>query len=153
VVGVSDSDASPQQEQTLPSASQRALGKEFFLKKNSNFVKCQPEGTWQRFFFKKNQTLPSADMGHSAKKFILKEIKNLCRVLAGLALGKETVNGAGAVTVAFLCRVSSGLSAKRVLPINFLLCVLCRVPHSAKALPSAIWPFGKEPESSSEVKY
>jgi len=80
-------------------------------------------------------------MGHSAKKFILKEIKNLCRVLAGLALGKETVNGAGAVTVAFLCRVSNKRhSAKRALPINFLPCVLCRVPQA----------LGKEPESSSD---
>jgi len=26
--------------QTLPSASQRALGKEIFLKKNSNFAEC-----------------------------------------------------------------------------------------------------------------
>ena len=57
-----------------------------------------------------------------------------------MALGKATVNGAGAVTVAFLCQVPPGLSAKRVLPINFLPCVLCRVPHLAKALPSAIWP-------------
>ena len=42
----------------------------------------------------------------------LKIIINLCRVSAGLALGKATVNGAGAVTVAFLCRVPPGLSAK-----------------------------------------
>ena len=31
---------------------------------------------------------------------------------AGLALGKATINRAGAVTVAFLCRVPPGLSAK-----------------------------------------
>ena len=60
---------------------------------------------------------------------------------AGLTLGKVTVNGTDAVTVAFLCRVPDKRhSAKRALPINFLPCVLCRVPHSAKALPSAIWP-------------
>ena len=82
----------------------------FFFKK-SNFAECQPEGTRQRIFFKKNQTLPSADQGHSAKKFFFK-IKNLCRVPAGLELGKATVNGAGTVTVAFLCRVPPGLSAK-----------------------------------------
>jgi len=58
-------------------------------------------------------------------------------VPAGLALGKATVNGAGAVTVAFLCRVPDKRhSAKRSLPINFLLSVLCRVAHSAKALRS-----------------
>ena len=38
-----------------------------------------------------------------------------------------------------LCRVPDKIhSAKSALPINFLPCVLCRVPHSAKALPSAI---------------
>ena len=51
-------------------------------------------------------------MGHSAKNFFLKKIKNLCGVPAELALGKATVNGFGAVTVAFLCRVPPGLSAK-----------------------------------------
>ena len=72
---------------------------------------------------------------------------------AGLALGKATVNGAGAVTVVFLCRVPPGLSAKRALPINFLPRVLCRVPHSTKALSSAIWPLpsASEPESSSDL--
>ena len=56
---------------------------------------------------------------------------------AGLALGKETVNGAGAVTVAFLCRVPPGLSAKKsdrhgVGPVDgrFAECQPCR--HSAK---------------------
>ena len=45
----------------------------------------------------------------------------------GLALGKVTVNGAGAVTVAFLCRVPDKRhSAKKALPINFLPCGLCR---------------------------
>jgi len=34
--------------------------KTFFLKKNSNFAECRPEGTRQRFFLKKIQTLPSA---------------------------------------------------------------------------------------------
>ena len=71
---------------------------------------------------------------------------------AGLALDKVTVNGIGAVTVAFLCRVPDKRhSANMALPIKFLPCVLCRVPHSAKALPSAIWPqaLGKEPEFSS----
>ena len=54
---------------------------------------------------------------------------------AGLTLGKVTVNGTGAVTVAFLCRVPDKIhSAKSALPINFLPCVLCRVPHSAKNL-------------------
>ena len=56
----------------------------------------------------------------------------------GLALGKATVNGASAVTVVFLCRVPDKRhSVKKALPINFLPCVLCRVPHSAKALSSA----------------
>ena len=122
------------------------------LKKKSNFAECRPEDTRQRIFLKKIQTLLSAGQGHSAKNFFLKKIKNLCRVPAGLALGKETINGAGAVTVAFLCRVPRGSrqslcrvpdkkhSAKTALPINFLPCVLCRVPHSAKALPSTIWP-------------
>ena len=67
---------------------------------------------------------------------------------AGLTLGKVTVNGTGTVTVAFLCRVPPGTrqslcrvpdkihSTKSALSINFLPCVLCQVPHSAKALPS-----------------
>ena len=48
----------------------------------------------------------------SAKKFSKKKLKNLCRVPAGLALGKAAVNGAGAVTVPFLCRVLTRHSAK-----------------------------------------
>jgi len=47
-VGVSDSDASPQQEQTLPSASQRALGKEILKKLKKIFAECRTEGTQQR---------------------------------------------------------------------------------------------------------
>ena len=55
----------------LPSAMTMVLGKEFFLKKNSNFAECRPEGTRQRI--KKNQTLPSAGhRGHSAKIFFKK---------------------------------------------------------------------------------
>ena len=34
----------------LPSAKTMALGKEFFLKKNSNFAECWPEDTRQRIF-------------------------------------------------------------------------------------------------------
>jgi len=87
-----------------------------FFKKKSNFVERRPGGTRQRIFFKKNK-------------------KKLCRVPAGLALGKATVNGAGAVTVAFLCRVPDKRhSAKRSLPINFLPRVHCQVSHSAKNL-------------------
>ena len=85
---------------------------------------------------------------HSAKKLLKKIKKNLCRVAAGLALGKVTVNGTGAVTVAFLCRVSLGHkrhSAKRALPIKFLPCVLCRVQFGLCRVPQAL---GKEPESS-----
>ena len=67
----------------------------------------------KNFFFKKIQTLPSAEKRALGKEFFLKKIKkNLYRVPAGLAFGKATVNGAGAVTVAFLCRVPPGLSAK-----------------------------------------
>jgi len=35
----------------LPSAMTMALGKEFFLKKKSNFAECRLEGTRQRIFF------------------------------------------------------------------------------------------------------
>ena len=102
----------------LPSAMTMTLGKEFFLKKI--------------------QTLPSVGQRALGKEFFYKKIKNLCRVPAGLALGKATVNGTDAMTVAFLCRVPDKRhSAKRALPINFLSCVLYRVLHSAKALPSA----------------
>ena len=75
---------------------------------------------------------------------------------AGLTLDKVTVNGTGAVTVAFLCRVFPGHSAKppdkihsakSALPINFLPCVLCRVQYSLCRVPQAL---GKEPESSSD---
>ena len=158
----------------LPNAVTMALGKEFFLKKKSNFAECQPEGTRQRnlkkfklcqvsarghsaknFFKKKFKLCRVPARGHSAKIFLkkklklfadhrpvgtrqrifFKKIKNLCRVPVGLALGKATVNGTGAVTAAFLCRVPDKRhSAKRVLPINFLPCALCRVPHSAKNL-------------------
>ena len=46
---------------------------------------------------------------------------------AGLTLGKVTVNGTGAVTVAFLCRVLDKIhSVKSALPINFLPCVLSK---------------------------
>ena len=69
---------------------------------------------------------------------------------AGLTLGKATVNGFGAVTVAFLCRVPDKRhSAKRALPINFLPCVLCRVQFGLCRVPQAL---DKEPESSSEYK-
>ena len=69
---------------------------------------------------------------------------------AGLALGKATVNGAGAVTVVFLCRVPDKRhSTKRALPINFLLCVLCRMQYGLCRMPQAL---GKEPESSSVWK-
>ena len=78
--------------QTLSSAGQGALGKEF-LEKNKT-------------------SLSSAGQRALGKEFVFKKIKNLCRVSTGLALGKATVNGAGAVTVAFLCRVPPGLSAK-----------------------------------------
>ena len=120
----------------LPSVVTMTLGKEFFFKKkfklcretegtrqriffkkNSNFAERQPGGTPQRIIRKKIKHLcQGPDRGHSAKKFLKIKIKNLCRVPAGLALGKATVNGAGAVTVAFsrqsLCRVPPGLSAK-----------------------------------------
>ena len=56
----------------------------------------------KNFFLKKIKLYRAPARGHSAKNFFLKKIKNLCRVPAGLALSKETVNGAGAVTVAFL---------------------------------------------------
>ena len=49
---------------------------------------------------------------------------------AGLTLGKVTVNGTGAVTVAFLCRVSDKIhSAKSALPINFF--AVCALPSAA----------------------
>ena len=110
-------------------------------------------------FFKKNSNFAERRPGALGKEFFLKKIKNLCRVPAGLALGKETINGAGAVTVAFLCRVPRGSrqslcrvpdkrhSAKRALPINFLPCVLCRVQFGLCRVPQAL---DKEPESSSE---
>ena len=59
------------------------------------------------------KALPRAP-GALGKEFFKKKIKNLCRVPVRLALGKATVNGAGAMTVAFLCRVPLGLSAKPV---------------------------------------
>ena len=58
--------------QTLPSASKRALGKDFF-KKNSNFAERRPAGTRQRFFFKKNLCRVLSGR-HSAKfEFFLKK--------------------------------------------------------------------------------
>ena len=66
---------------------------------------------------------------------------------ARLTLGKVTVNGTGAVTVSFLCRVPDKIhSAKSALPINFLPCELCRVQYSLCRVPQAL---GKEAESSS----
>ena len=66
----------------LPSAMTIALGKEFFLKKNSNFAECRPEDTRQRIFFKKKFKLCRVTArGHSAKNFFKKKFK-LCRVPA-----------------------------------------------------------------------
>jgi hypothetical protein len=49
-----------------------------------------------------------------------------------------------------LCRVPERKhSANISLPSNILPCEVCRVWHSAKALPSALWPLGKEAESGS----
>jgi len=50
-----------------------ALGKDFFLKKNSNFAECWPEGIRQRIFLKKIQTLPSAGQGALGKEFLEKK--------------------------------------------------------------------------------
>ena len=94
--------------QTLPSAGQRALGKEFFFKKNQTLPSASQRALGKEFFFKKIN-FAERRPGALGKDFFFKKIKNLCRVPAGLALGKETVNGAGAMTVAFLCRVSPGL--------------------------------------------
>ena len=118
---------------SLPSVMTMVLGKEFFFKKKFKLCRVPARGhSAKNFFLKKIQTLPSAgqgalgkeflekkikhlcqgpDRGHSAKNFF-KKIKTLCRVPVGLALDKATVNGAGAVTVAFLCQVPPGLSAK-----------------------------------------
>ena len=54
----------------LPSAMTMVLGKEFFLKKNSNFAKRRPGGTRQRIFRKKIKHLcQGPDRGRSAKIF------------------------------------------------------------------------------------
>ena len=100
----------------LPSAMTMAPGKEFFLKKIQTLPSASKGALGKEFLEKKIKHLcRGPDRGYSAMIFFLKKIKNLCRVPAGLALGKETVNGAGAVTVAFLCRVPPGLSAKLLL--------------------------------------
>ena len=91
-----------------------ALGKEFFLKKIKNLCRVSAGlALGKEIFFKKVKNLCRVPYGLTlGKDFFLKKIKNLCRVPAGLALGKVTVNGTGTVTVAFLCRVSPGHSAK-----------------------------------------
>ena len=50
-----------------------ALGKEFFLKKNSNFAECRPEGTRQRFFFKKKSNFAEHGQGALGKEFLEKK--------------------------------------------------------------------------------
>ena len=137
--------------QTLPSAGQRALGKEF--KKKSNFAERRPEGTRQRILRKKIKHLyRGPDRGHSVKNFLKKNKKIFTKCLQGWYSAKRPSTGpAPWRSLLFaeclqgsrqsLCRVPDKRhSTKRALPINFLPCVLCRVPHSAKALPSAIWP-------------
>ena len=97
------------------------------------------------------------------KEFFFKKIKNLCRVPAGLTLGKATVNGAGAVMVAFLCRVprgsqcpikgtrQRGLCRSIFCRVFFAECRtrqrLCQVQFDLCRVPQAL---GKEPESSSD---
>ena len=118
--------------------------------------------TRQRIFFKKNKkSLPSAcrvGTRQSDRQRGLRRDGRFSLPSAPGALDKvfaECPRGSRQS----LCRVPDKRhSPKRALPINFLPCVLCRVPHSAKALSSAIWPLpsaiwpqalGKEPESSS----
>ena len=72
----------------LPSAMTIALGKEFFLKKNSKFTECRTEGTRQRNLKKKFKLCRVLARGHSAKNFFLKKIQTLPSAGQG-ALGKE----------------------------------------------------------------
>ena len=125
---------------TLPSACRLGTRQRKFSKKIKALCRVSSGlALGKEIFFKKVKNLCRVPYGLTlGKEVFLKKIKNLCRVPAGLALGKVIVNGTGAMTVAFFCRVSPGHSAKRALPIQFLPCVLCRVPHSAKALPSVI---------------
>ena len=95
----------------LPSVMTMVLGKDFFLKKIQTLPSAGQRALGKDFFLKKIKLCRAPARGHSAKN--LK--KNLCRVPAGLALGKATVNGADAVTVAFLCRVPPGHSPKSLL--------------------------------------
>ena len=141
-----------------------ALGKEFFLKKIKNLCRV-PSGLalGKENFQKKNKSsLPSVFRVGARQRIFFKKIKNLCRAPHGLALGKEILKKIKKIFAEclqgwhsakwpstrpapwwslFFAECPRGTrqihSAKSVLPINFLSCVLCRVPHSAKALPSA----------------
>ena len=57
---------------TLPSAGQRALGKEF-LKKNQTLPSASQRTLGKEFFLKKIQTLPSAGQGALGKEIFLKK--------------------------------------------------------------------------------
>ena len=65
----------------LPSAMTMVLGKDFFLKKNSNFAECWLEGTRQRIFFlkKKFKLCQAPTRGHSANNFSKKNKTSLPR--------------------------------------------------------------------------
>lgn len=142
------------------------LGSKIFLKKNNFLAEC---GTRQRFSFKKKISLPSAWHSGTRQRIFLKTIislpsagtpwhatkifkkkKNFAECSAnpswkGPALWRPT----------FLCRVPSWHSPKTSLPWNSLLEGFCRMPFSAKTLPSVIGPLpnvlalGKALESSS----
>ena len=110
-----------------------ALGKEIFFKKIKNICRAPHGLALGKEIFKKKlkKSLPSAcrvGTRQSDHQWDRRRDGSFSLPSVPGALGK-------------LCRVPDKIhSAKRALPINFLPCVLCRVPHSAKALPSAIWP-------------
>ena len=70
--------------QTLPSAGQRALGKEFFLKKKSKLCRAPDRGHLANNFFKKNKkSLPSALWPALGKVWIFLKKKIIYRVPSG----------------------------------------------------------------------
>ena len=115
----------------MPSAGQGALGKEF--KKNQTLPSAGKRALGKEFFFKKNKkSLPSAcrvGTRQSDRQWDRRHdgFFSLSSVLG--ALGKAFAE----------CPIKDTRQRGFCRSI-FLLCVLCRVPHSAKALPSAIWP-------------
>ena len=131
----------------MPSASERALGKEFFLKKNSNFAECRPEGTRQRIFFKKKSNFAERrPVGTRQRIFFKKNKKSLPsayrvgtrqsdRQRGRSGDGRFSLPSApGALGKAFAECPMKDTRQRELCRSIFLPCVLCRVPHSTKNL-------------------